>query len=261
MRDELIAELCNYCERLARFTGRNFDDGGIETRRGQRASRDFSEARRDGCVGHHRDALANFGRVTPDETAQFGQKSAADDHLVALAAGNYRDGGGGRHMSGMRNARRERKLDFRTGIRGRYPHIPTTMPDEPTQPSSPAPETSSGLAPNVGAGLACVFPLIAGIIFLVIEKKNEFIRFWAAQAVVFGGALTIGSIVIQILSVILTTIHLGFIATIISLLWMLVCLAALVVWVIMLIKSFSGQKWEIPVVSNYVPMVLGWFKT
>jgi uncharacterized membrane protein len=135
------------------------------------------------------------------------------------------------------------------------------MPDDPTLPSTPTPETSSGLAPNLGAGLACIFPLIAGIIFLVIEKKNEFIRYWAAQAVVFGGVFFVGGIAIQIISAIFSAMHLGFLSVILGLLWLVVCLAGLVVWIMMLIKSFGGQKWDIPILSNYVPMVLGWFKT
>ncbi len=48
------------------------------------------------------------------------------------------------------------------------------------------------------------------------------------------------------------------------LLWlvgMLVGLGTLILWIMMLIKSFGGQKWEIPIISNYVPTVLGWFKT
>ncbi len=133
------------------------------------------------------------------------------------------------------------------------------MPDESTPPASP--ETSSGLAPNLGAGLSCIFPLIAGIIFLVIEKKNEFIRFWAAQAVIFGGVWFVASIAVQIVMGIFNAMHIYFLSTIIGLVWMLVCLAGLVVWIMMLIKSFGGQKWEIPIISNYVPTVLGWFKT
>ena len=131
------------------------------------------------------------------------------------------------------------------------------MPDENTDPST----TSTGLAPNVGAGLACIFPLVAGIIFLVIEKKNEFIRYWAAQSLILGGVMFASSIALQILFAILSAIHLGFLVLIISLVWMLVCLGIFVLWIVMLIKSFGGQKWDIPVISQYIPTVLGWFKT
>lgn len=131
------------------------------------------------------------------------------------------------------------------------------MPDENTDPAS----TSTGLAPNVGAGLACILPLITGLIFLLVEKKNEFIRYWAAQSLILGGAMFAASIALQILFAILSAIHLGFLVVILGLVWMLVCLGIFVLWIVMLIKAFGGQKWDIPIVSQYVPMVLGWFKT
>ena len=135
--------------------------------------------------------------------------------------------------------------------------LPIYMPDENTDPST----TSSGMAPNVAAGLSCIFPLIAGIIFLVIEKKNEFIRYWAAQSLIFGGAMFAASIALQVLFAILGAMHLGFLVVILGLVWLLVCLGAFVLWIVMLIKSFGGQKWDIPFISQYIPTVLGWFKT
>jgi len=96
------------------------------------------------------------------------------------------------------------------------------MPEEITPPPSPDDSSSTGLAPNLGAGLACIFPLIAGIIFLVIEKKNEFIRYWAAQALVFGGVFFLGGIAVRIISVIFSAMNLGFLSAIIGLLWLLV---------------------------------------
>ncbi len=109
--------------------------------------------------------------------------------------------------------------------------------------------------------MACILPLITGLIFLLVEKKNEFIRYWAAQSLILGGAMFAASIALQILFAILGAIHLGFLVLILGLVWMLVCLGMFVLWIVMLIKSFGGQKWDIPVVSQYVPMVLGWFKT
>src|ERR1044071_1639442 len=70
------------------------------------------------------------------------------------------------------------------------------MPDqEPTPappPSGPAPElgpksTSTGLPSNVAAALACI-PLIGGIVFYILEKHDSFVRFYAMQSIIFGGA-------------------------------------------------------------------------
>src|SRR5450432_35282 len=120
------------------------------------------------------------------------------------------------------------------------------MSDETSLPPSPESESSTGLAPNIGAGLSCIFAPISSIIFLALEKKSEFIRYWAAQSTVFGGVFVVGGIALQIVMTILSAIHLGFLSIILGLLWLLICLGGLVVWIVMLIKSFGGQKWDIP---------------
>ena len=51
--------------------------------------------------------------------------------------------------------------------------------------------STTGLEPNV-AGLLCYLGgWITGIVFLVIEQKNKFVRFHALQSIVTFGALTI----------------------------------------------------------------------
>src|SRR5204863_10048198 len=81
------------------------------------------------------------------------------------------------------------------------------MPDEvPTQsppPPGPEPETtpkptSTGLPSNMAAAIACI-PLIGGIIFYILEKHDGFVRFYAMQSIIFGGALILFSIVSNIL--------------------------------------------------------------
>src|SRR5207248_7380611 len=63
-------------------------------------------------------------------------------------------------------------------------------PTQPPPPSSPEPEikttsTSTGLPSNVAAAIACI-PLIGGIIFYVLEKRDSFVRFYAMQSIIFG---------------------------------------------------------------------------
>src|SRR5436853_3085583 len=72
------------------------------------------------------------------------------------------------------------------------------MPDpvNPTDPAPPAPPpmpeteasarpTSTELPSNVAAALAC-FPLIGGIIFYLLEKRDNFVRFYAMQSIILG---------------------------------------------------------------------------
>lgn len=50
----------------------------------------------------------------------------------------------------------------------------------------PGAPVSSGLAPNVAAGLSYLFGLITGIIFLVIEGRQPLVRFAAMQSILLS---------------------------------------------------------------------------
>src|SRR5438445_13441707 len=72
-------------------------------------------------------------------------------------------------------------------------------PTQPPPPSSPEPEmktasTSTGLPSNVAAAIACI-PLIGGIIFYILEKRDSFVRFYAMQSIIFGCAWFLFNIV------------------------------------------------------------------
>jgi len=72
------------------------------------------------------------------------------------------------------------------------------------------------------------------------------------QATVFGGALFAFNIVCWILTFVLGHIPvLGWIVALaLALLSMAVGLGALIVWIIMLIKSFSGLEWDLPILGK-----------
>src|SRR6478736_1183609 len=85
--------------------------------------------------------------------------------------------------------------------------MPEQQPSTPPPASGPGPElgpksTSTGLPSNVAAALACI-PLIGGIIFYIVEKHDSFVRFYAMQSIIFGGAWLLFNIVSRILFLIL----------------------------------------------------------
>jgi uncharacterized membrane protein len=125
-------------------------------------------------------------------------------------------------------------------------------PIDPVEPAAvplgetPA-ATSTGLPSNVAAALAC-FPLIGGIIFYVLEKRDSFVRFYAMQSIIFGAAWFLFNIVSSIIHGIFWAIP-G-IGPLFAGLWLfvsaLVQLAFLVVLIIAIVKAFSGVRWDIP---------------
>lgn len=119
--------------------------------------------------------------------------------------------------------------------------IPVAESETPLHP------TSTGLPSNVAAALAC-FPLVGGIIFYILEKRDSFVRFYAMQSIIFGAAWMLFGIVWRICYSILASIPaIGVIfAFLLWLIWAAVNIGFLLVLIIAIVKAFSGVRWDIP---------------
>jgi uncharacterized membrane protein len=115
--------------------------------------------------------------------------------------------------------------------------------------SSPAsnPSSDTGLASNLGAGLCALFPLIGGIVFYFIEKKDQLVRHWAVQGIFFGGTSIVIAIVLSIVTGVLSVIHIGFLGFLLQLAWQI---CWLILWILGLINGFQGKRWEYPIISE-----------
>jgi len=132
---------------------------------------------------------------------------------------------------------------------------PTEPSQPPPPPPSPEPEpsgasTSTGLPSNVAAAIACI-PLIGGIIFYILEKRDSFVRFYAMQSIIFGCAWFLFNIVSAVVHAVFGAIP-G-IGGILVFFWAviaaLVHLAFLVIMIITIVKAFTGVRWDIPYVG------------
>jgi len=95
-------------------------------------------------------------------------------------------------------------------------------------------DTSTGLSPNI-AGLLCyVAGWITGIIFLVLEQRNKFVRFHAAQSIVAFGTITVAGIIFGLIPVVG-----GAFSSIIGII-------GFIVWIIMMVKASSGEWYKLP---------------
>src|SRR6184192_3113660 len=128
-------------------------------------------------------------------------------------------------------------------------------PTQPPPPSSPEPEikttsTSTGLPSNVAAAIACI-PLIGGVIFYILEKRNSFVRFYAMQSIIFGFAWLLFNMASGIVHLVFGNIPA--IGGILIFFWAVVAglvqLAFLVIWIITTVKAFMTVRWEIPYIG------------
>jgi uncharacterized membrane protein len=108
--------------------------------------------------------------------------------------------------------------------------------------------TSSGLAPNVAGALAYLFAPLTGIFFYVTEKENAFVRFHAAQSIVFGGVMIVLSVLNMVLGGILAAIPLlGWLAAIA--LSLAIGFGGFFAWAFLMYKAFSSSEFELPVLG------------
>lgn len=103
---------------------------------------------------------------------------------------------------------------------------------------------ASGLQDNVAGLLAYLF--VPAIIFLVLEpyNRNKFIRFHSFQSLFFTAAMIGLNFVLAIIAMIP---FLGF-ATIF--LWPIIYLASFILWIVLMVKAYGGQKFKIPVIGD-----------
>ena len=116
--------------------------------------------------------------------------------------------------------------------------------------ANPAGAGSSGMSENV-AGLLCyVLGWVTGLIFYFIDKR-PFVRFHAAQSMVVFGGLTIIRIGLGMLFIAGTGFHLGF-----GLLW-LVSIIGFVLWILLMIKAYQGEKYRVPIAADLADQIFG----
>ena len=106
-------------------------------------------------------------------------------------------------------------------------------------PVTPPPQsTSTGMDPKMAALLSYLFGWVTGLIFYLIEKEDEYVRFHAMQSIITFGALNVLAIVAGVIPVI------GLIISI------LIAPVSLVLWILLMIKAYQGEKYKLPVVGD-----------
>lgn len=133
---------------------------------------------------------------------------------------------------------------------------PPPPPVTPPPPTAGGQATSTGLDPKL-AGLLCyILGLVTGLIFFLIEKTNPVVRFHAAQSIVFSVATIALWIVLTILSIIVYQIS-WTLGNLFNLITLLIWLGLFIVWIILLVKGYSGQKWKLPFLGDFAERMAG----
>ena len=100
-------------------------------------------------------------------------------------------------------------------------------------------QTSTGLQENV-AGLLCyVAGWVSGLVFLLLEDENRYVRFHAVQSIIVFGVITVAQIVLGWIPILnwVTTPIIG--------------LLGFVLWVVLMVKAYQGKLYKVPWAGAY----------
>jgi len=119
-------------------------------------------------------------------------------------------------------------------------------------------ESTMDLEENIASMICYIGIWVTGFIFFFLEKKNKTVRFHAMQSILTFLPLTIiGWIFYGLLGVSYETVNYGFgysgrVPTV-SIFWyigMLINLLMFIIWLILVFKSYKGEKLKLPIVGD-----------
>jgi uncharacterized membrane protein len=110
--------------------------------------------------------------------------------------------------------------------------------------------SSTGLDPDLAAALAYLAGPFSGVLILLVERANGFVRFHAWQSILGLGGIGMLSAATLVLSF-ATLLISPFVFTVMYRFSEIVAILWVVVWAICLVKAFRGSRWEMPLVGRY----------
>lgn len=100
-------------------------------------------------------------------------------------------------------------------------------------------KSTMSMEPNIAGALCYLVGFITGIIFLLLEKENRFVRFHAMQSIVTYGFFFV----------------LGFVLSFIPIIgWLISLLLAplgFILWILLMYKAYQGEMFKLPVVGDF----------
>ena len=106
-------------------------------------------------------------------------------------------------------------------------------------------KTSTGLDENI-AGLLCyVLGWISGLVFILIEQNNKFVRFHAMQSIIVFSVLTVASFI------------LGWIPLIGAFIGFVIWALGLALWIVLRVKAYQGTRYKLPWAGNLAEKWVG----
>ena len=93
--------------------------------------------------------------------------------------------------------------------------------------------TSTGLDEKIAGTLAYILLWVSGIVFLILEPNNKYVRFHAIQSILVFGTISLAIAIFSWIPVFNVIIYVAG------------GVSMFILWVILLVKTSQGQKYQV----------------
>lgn len=105
----------------------------------------------------------------------------------------------------------------------------------PTEVPSPA---------RIGAVLAYVGGLLSGVIVIVVERRDPFVRFHAMQSIVTFSALLVAHLVLRGFGLLGAVALVPFV------------MGVIVLWILLMVQAWRGERYHLPYLGTFAEHLL-----
>jgi uncharacterized membrane protein len=113
-----------------------------------------------------------------------------------------------------------------------------------TEPADGSP-TTTGVDARVASVLCYAGWWLTGLVFLFLEREDRAVRFHAAQSIVVFGGLSLLMMALAALTAMSLFVAPALFRGVWALNWV-VWLAGVVVWLVLMLQTFRGPGWRVP---------------
>ena len=106
-------------------------------------------------------------------------------------------------------------------------------------------KTGSGLEPHLAATIAYLGGAITGIVMLVLEKQDRFVRFHAMQSTITFLSVAVLHFILLGVPLIGWALYLPFVVGIFAL------------WVFLMMNAFQGKMYKLPYIGDFAEQQIG----
>ena len=99
--------------------------------------------------------------------------------------------------------------------------------------------SSTGIGSNIAGALAYLFGCLSGIFFLLVERKDGYVRFHAMQST------------LTFLAALVLTLIVGSFPLVGWILRSLVSLGTAILWLVLMFKAFTGERYKLPYIGEF----------